>query len=272
MVTMNKGGQSSSSNRTFHLSSIGLAIQAFYINLTIDQVNGSEQFHIKPIGPPMYSPSYHGSYVDAGDIGKFAFDTLSHFVDKGGNTGGFNQQTGYHDGLNKMNNGYDVGRTYGGAYNYGRGGKIGGQFGQQTGRNKGHVASGFATSYRKDERGDNSAYYDDGMGSGGQVIYAAHDSRFKDGGDDGYRGGYHDSSLFKKAKGNQGQYGHGVNYYGKGHHGGLGGYGQGYGYGSNYYNKGGKFLGAVKPAFGYGPLIKSSGTYVVPMPSKLYYD
>lgn len=64
-----------------------------------------------------------------------------------------------------------------GGHQYGQGSVVGGQYGQHGGHKKGHVASGFATSYRKDERGDNSAYYDDGTGSGGHLVYAAHDTR-----------------------------------------------------------------------------------------------
>ncbi|XP_075214004.1 uncharacterized protein LOC142320204 [Lycorma delicatula] len=265
----------SGSNRTLHLSSLGLALQAFYINMTLDQAHGSEHFHIKPIGPPVYSPAYYGNYIDGGgDIGRLAFDTLHTFIDKAGHAGGIGHHGGYYDDSRGVDNAYDSGRAYGGTHLYGQGGLAGGQFGQHVGHNRGHLSSGFSKSYHKDERGDNNVYYDDGTGSGTHLIYTGHDARFKNHGGDGYKGGYHDSSLLKNAARNQGRYGSGVNYYGNkgvGHNVGLGGYGKGYGYGGDY-GRSGRVLGQVQPAFGYGPLIKNSGLYVVPMPSKLYYD
>lgn len=44
-------------------------------------------------------------------------------------------------------------------------------------RTKGHVTSGFSNSYHKDERGDKSSYFDNGIGKAGLLYYGGHDSR-----------------------------------------------------------------------------------------------
>jgi hypothetical protein len=65
-----------------------------------------------------------------------------------------------------------------GAYDYGRGGVVGGGYKDFGGRSKGHTASGFSTSYRKDESGDKSSYYDDGLGQVNKLAYAGQDNRY----------------------------------------------------------------------------------------------
>lgn len=53
----------------------------------------------------------------------------------------------------------------------------GNAYGDVNGRNKGHQVAGFATSYQKNESGNKSTYYDDGLGHGGAVQYGLRDQR-----------------------------------------------------------------------------------------------
>lgn len=129
---------STASNKTLHLTGIGLAVQAFYINLTLDTVMGGEFVQLKPAGPPVIKPAgvwsvdqtpdgYTASgshvapqgYVAAGS--NLALNGLQALQAFGGNkidANGYRDQNGYYRDNNGALNGYDVGNTYGGQYTY----------------------------------------------------------------------------------------------------------------------------------------------------------
>ena len=49
--------ESNTLNKTIHLTGIGLAVQAFYINLTLDSILGHEYLHLAPVGPVSINPT-----------------------------------------------------------------------------------------------------------------------------------------------------------------------------------------------------------------------
>lgn len=141
---------STASNKTLHLTGIGLAVQAFYINLTLDAVMGTDVVRLKPAGPPVIRPAgvwsvdqtpqgyaTSGShlappvYAVAGGGGgnlapqpyaaqagsNLALNGLQALQAFGGNkidANGYRDQNGYYRDNNGALNGYDVGNTYGG--------------------------------------------------------------------------------------------------------------------------------------------------------------
>lgn len=48
--------ESNTVNKTIHLTGIGLAVQAFYINLTLDSILGHEYLQMAPVGPVSINP------------------------------------------------------------------------------------------------------------------------------------------------------------------------------------------------------------------------
>ncbi|KAK9508969.1 hypothetical protein O3M35_006396 [Rhynocoris fuscipes] len=272
-------------NRTAsNLTNIGLVLSAVYLNLSINTANGSEYYHygqaLMPGGIPIPAAG-----VWPGSLGRYNgnYGYNRYYTDGGNDLNGYKNRGGFYDDLLSSRNTYDVGKTYGGGYDYGRGGVIGGGYRDLDGRNTGHQAAGFSTSYRKDESGDKRTYYDDGLGQHGKIKYGAHDSRFRDVGGLAKKGGYHDSNLNRNALGNTGKYGdsygfRGYNTHGTGYTGQGGGY-DGYGRYGNYggYGTLGGYRGfrsarlLQQPTFS-PPVLKKTAVYVIPMPEKLYFD
>lgn len=251
----------SSSNRSTALSHLGLVLSAIYLNLTLDSVNGSEHHSYGGGGyyPPMViPPQMWPEVLTRLAIGGFGgFEDLAGargFFNQGANNG-YNNNGGFYDDLFAQRNAYDVGQGYGNGYDYGRGSVIGGGYRGLKGRNKGHTASGFSNSYRKDESGDRSSYYDDGLGHHGSINYGAQDARFRDQGGQLGRGGYHNTNLNRYGTGGRGRYGDSLIYSRGGNAGGQlteGGYG-----------------------FRNGRLVephKKTGLYLIPMPDRLFFD
>ncbi|XP_015368499.1 PREDICTED: hyphally regulated cell wall protein 3-like [Diuraphis noxia] len=215
---------STASNKSLHLTGIGLAVQAFYINLTLDTVMGGDFIQLKPAGPPIINPAGVWSvdqvpqgYATAGS--NLALNGLQALQAFGGNkidANGYRDQNGFYRDNNGALNGYDVGNTYGGVNDRGVTSVEGGAYGGINGRNKGHQVAGFSTSYQKNESGNKATYYDDGLGHGGVIQYGAKDQRFRDGEGKAFGGGYHDSSVKTNAVGQQGQYGNGDGYHAAG--------------------------------------------------------
>lgn len=124
---------STASNKSLHLTGIGLAVQAFYINLTLDTVMGGDLIQLKPAGPPIINPAgvwtvdqAPQGYVTAGSApqgyaaatgSNLALNGLQALQAFGGNkldANGYRDQNGYYRDNNGALNGYDVGNTYGG--------------------------------------------------------------------------------------------------------------------------------------------------------------
>ncbi|CAA9993609.1 unnamed protein product, partial [Nesidiocoris tenuis] len=216
--------------------------------------NGSQFYQVGPMmpvalpafdAPPIIQwPDSFGRYSQAGSQG------FQGYGDGYKGAGGYRTGNGYYDDLLSTRNAYDIGTAHGGGQDYSRGSVAGGGYRDLSGRNKGHQAAGFSTSYRKDESGDKSTYYDDGLGHNARINYAAQDARHRDQGGAAKRGGYHDTNLNRNAVANQGRYGDAYTY--KGSQGGGGGYSGGGGYG---YDKGGYGYGFPVPPktfSGYG--------------------
>lgn len=166
---------------------------------------GGENGYLPPIViPPGLWPEFLTRLATAG--------AQQGFFQGGGRTG-FRDNTAYYDDLFSHRNAFHVGKGYGSkdqppanlrlesskflfhqiiriyyirtlvfkivadGLDYGRGSIVGGGYRNLGGRNKGHTASGFSNSYRKDESGDRSSYYDDGLGHNGKITYGAHDAR-----------------------------------------------------------------------------------------------
>ncbi|XP_014271319.1 ctenidin-3 [Halyomorpha halys] len=246
-----------STNRSTALSHLGLVLSAIYLNLTLDSVNGSEHHsygggYAPPmVVPPQMWPEFLtrlaiGGYSDQGGLGNY--------FNQNGATG-FNTNNGFFDDLFARRNAYDYGKGYGAGVDYGRGGVQGGGYRDLGGRNKGHTASGFSNSYRKDESGDRSSYYDDGLGHKGTIRYGADDARFRDQGGSLGRGGFHNSNLNRYGTAARGRYGDALTY------------AQGNDRGAHF---GGGRYGYAR----HGRLMpnKSTGLYVIPMPSTLFFD
>uniref|UniRef100_A0A0A9VX95 Uncharacterized protein n=1 Tax=Lygus hesperus TaxID=30085 RepID=A0A0A9VX95_LYGHE len=220
-----------SSNRTSS-SLLNLALAAFYLNFTVKNADGSQFYQVGPVMPvalppfdpaPVPWPEALGRYSQAGSQG------FQGYGDNYKGTGGYRDGNGYYDDLMSTRNAYDIGKAYGGGQDYSKGAVAGGGYRDLSGRNKGHQAAGFSNSYRKDESGDKSTYYDDGLGHNARINYAAQDARFRDQGGNARRGGYHDNNLNRNAIGNNGRYGDTYNY--KGYNGASRGYSGGNGYG-----------------------------------------
>jgi hypothetical protein len=115
---------STASNKSLHLTGIGLAVQAFYINLTLDTVMGGDFVQLKPAGPPIINPAGVWSvdqvpqgYATAGS--NLALNGLQALQAFGGNkidANGYRDQNGFYRDNNGALNGYDVGNTYGGEF------------------------------------------------------------------------------------------------------------------------------------------------------------
>lgn len=111
-------------NKTLHLTGIGLAVQAFYINLTLDAALGGEYVDLRPAGPPLINPAsiwnLNGVPVQLGyDQRGAARDVrrLGTGAAIGGNNydaNGYRDANGYYHDNAGLRNGYDVGKTYGG--------------------------------------------------------------------------------------------------------------------------------------------------------------
>ena len=114
-------------NKTLHLTGIGLAVQAFYINLTLDTVLGGEYLQLAPVGPPVINPAsvwdVNGVPIQYGYNRGGAGSGLQRVGTAGGIGGqnydanAFRDQNGYYLGGSGLRNGYDVGKTYGGKLN-----------------------------------------------------------------------------------------------------------------------------------------------------------
>ena len=113
-------------NKTLHLTGIGLAVQAFYINLTLDSALGGEYVDLRPAGPPLINPA---SIWDLNGVPvRLGYDQRGYNRDvrrlgTGGAVGGNNYDAnayrdanGYYHDNSGLRNGYDVGKTYGGMY------------------------------------------------------------------------------------------------------------------------------------------------------------
>ncbi|XP_014254958.1 TATA-binding protein-associated factor 2N-like [Cimex lectularius] len=258
-----------SGNRTSN-TLLGLALSAIYLNLSLSTANGSQFYQLGPMLPinlPLPGPT---PWQEA--LGGYALGSNSGYR---GFSDGSRDTGGYYNDLFSKKNAYDLGKGYGNGIDYGRGGVIGGGFRDLGGRNKGHQAAGFATSYRKDESGDQATYYDDGLGHHGKINYGAHDARFRDQGGSLRRGGYHDTNLNRAATGKAGRYGDNFGYRGYlGHDGSFADGRGGYGYKKGWRH--GRLL-PLAPLPGVGilrppPTFKSTGLYVIPMPNKFYFD
>jgi len=115
---------STASNKSLHLTGIGLAVQAFYINLTLDTVMGGDFVQLKPAGPPIINPAgvwtvdqVPQEYATAGS--NLALNGLQALQAFGGNkidANGYRDQNGFYRDNNGALNGYDVGNTYGGEF------------------------------------------------------------------------------------------------------------------------------------------------------------
>ncbi|CAH0754928.1 unnamed protein product [Bemisia tabaci] len=302
---------STAQNKTLHLTGIGLAVQAFYINLTLDSVLGGDYIEVRPAGPPLINPpgvwgvngvnsgsvGYNpvnpvsaGYSTNAGNIALNGLRAAHSYGDAGHSQHGYRDANGYWHDNSGMKNGYDVGHAYGGNKDYGVSSIAGGAYGDVNGRNKGHQVAGFSTSYSKNESGNKATYYDDGLGHGGSVQYGAKDQRFRDGAGNTFGGGFHDTSLKTNAGGNRKQYGGAGGYANTGLA--QGGYGQnqlygagsaGVGYSLSHLNQGPSvttvpllpFSSNIMPtvvAPRIAPKNKVSGLYLVPIPNKLYSD
>lgn len=111
-------------NKTLQLTGIGLAVQAFYINLTLDSALGGEFIELRPAGPPLINPSsvwdingvpYQFGYNRGGlvrDGGRVG--TVGAIGGNNNDANGYRDQNGYYHDNAGLRNGYDVGRTYGG--------------------------------------------------------------------------------------------------------------------------------------------------------------
>uniref|UniRef100_A0A0A9VUN2 Uncharacterized protein n=1 Tax=Lygus hesperus TaxID=30085 RepID=A0A0A9VUN2_LYGHE len=168
-----------SSNRTSS-SLLNLALAAFYLNFTVKNADGSQFYQVGPVMPvalppfdpaPVPWPEALGRYSQAGSQG------FQGYGDNYKGTGGYRDGNGYYDDLMSTRNAYDIGKAYGGGQDYSKGAVAGGGYRDLSGRNKGHQAAGFSNSYRKDESGDKSTYYDDGLGHNARINYAAQDAR-----------------------------------------------------------------------------------------------
>lgn len=113
------------SNKTLHLTGIGLAVQAFYINLTLDSVMG-EYLQLTPVGSPVINPGTvwdingvpltYGGYNRGAGVNTAAqrVGGLGAFGAQNQDANAFRDQNGYYLGNVGLKNGYDVGKTYGG--------------------------------------------------------------------------------------------------------------------------------------------------------------
>ncbi|KAK7602071.1 hypothetical protein V9T40_009512 [Parthenolecanium corni] len=218
-------------NKTLHLTGIGLAVQAFYINLTLDSAMGGDFLQLAPAGPPIINPASvwdinglplaYGYNRGGLNSGAQRVGTLGTIGGQNYDANAYRDQNGYYLGNAGLKNGYDVGKTYGGGRDYGVTGVQGNAYGDVNGRNKGHQVAGFSTNYQKNESGNKATYYDDGLGHGGVAQYGLRDQRYRDGAGNSYGGGVHDSSLKTNNQGNQGQYGGAGGYRGTDNRGGT---------------------------------------------------
>lgn len=112
-------------NKTLHLTGIGLAVQAFYINLTLDSALGGEYLELRPVGPPIINPANVWGINNAPMLAGYDRRGLGKDVQRsgsyqslGGNsydTNGYRDQNGFYHDNSGLKNGYDVGKTYGGS-------------------------------------------------------------------------------------------------------------------------------------------------------------
>lgn len=111
-------------NKTLHLTGIGLAVQAFYINLTLDSVLGGEYLQLAPAGPPVINPASvwgingvpmaYGYNQGGLNTGTQGIGTLGTIGGQNHDANAFRDQNGYYLGNAGLRNGYDTGKTYGG--------------------------------------------------------------------------------------------------------------------------------------------------------------
>ncbi|KAI5699377.1 glycine-rich cell wall structural protein 1.8-like [Diaphorina citri] len=209
---------STSQNKSLHLTGIGLAVQAFYINLTLDTVMGGEYAELQPVGPPLINTpgvwGVNGAYTGAYNTGvnglsNNGIQALNTYGDRGYGAGGYTDANGFYHGNLGTKNGYDVGHAYGGGKDIGLTNVQGGSYGDVRGRNRGHQVAGFSTSYNKHESGNKATYYDDGLGHGGSIQYGSKDHRSRDGVGNAFGGAYHDAHLKTNAHGNKQNFGGG---------------------------------------------------------------
>ncbi|XP_073996680.1 uncharacterized protein isoform X2 [Rhodnius prolixus] len=251
-------------SKSTNFANLALVLSALYLNLSINSANGSEFFQTGEAVMPAISAG--GIWPES--LGRFAtnYGYGRYYKDRGADLDGYSNRRGFYDDLLSSKNVYDVGKTFGEGYDYGKGSVIGGGYRELDGRNRGHQAAGFSTSYRKDESGDKKTYYDDGLGHHGKITYGAQDTRFRDLGGSSRKGGYYDSNLNRNALGNTGKYGDSYGFRGYASQG-AGYTGQG-GYGGYRGFRAARIIDHSPVV----PLKKGSALYVIPTPKKLYFD